>query len=180
MRVDASSGRDVRAEVVKTGIHSANGLGHGPNGEIILNDASGGVLHTLSPDLTTTSSVKFPNTIDNPTYFSDPFASPSSDLSGCVVAGLRQGIKLAEHVLDPEAHAPSVVWLARKSAAGKWEKMKLLEDDGVWLNAGTTAAIFPINPKTTAGRREAWVVATGFLSRGVGLVRVDLTDWAAI
>lgn len=177
IHVNAVTPSGVQASIVKKGIHSANGLGHGPEGEIILNDASGGVLHTLSPDHSTTSSLQFTNTVDNPTYFSDPYATPTSDLSGYVVAGLLQGIKFDEHTSVPGSLAPSVVWLVRKREGGKWDKMKVLEDDGSWLNGATTAMVLPIDPRLTSGRREAWVIATGCLSSGVGVARVDLTDW---
>lgn len=176
VKVDASSG--IKAEVVKKGIHSANGLAHGPGGEIALGSAAGGVLHILSPDLTTTSTVSFPSTLDNPTYLADPYATPSSDLSGYVLAGLLQAHKLGEHSADPESLAPGAIWLARKTAAGKWEKKLLLEDDGAWVNAATTAMLLPIDPKGTNGRREAWVVAVGFMARGISVARVDLTEWA--
>ena len=101
-----------------------------------------------------------------------------SNSSAYVLAGLLQAGKLHDHVNDPNALIPSVIWLARRKANGQWEKKVLLEDDGSWLNSATTAMLLPIPNQAGSGTKQVWVIATGLLAKGVVVARVDVTEWA--
>ena len=187
-------GTDVQARVILSGLHNPNGLGPGFSpSESLLVDASGGILHTLqhthTPDgqlqLSINDSVPLPNTLDNPFVLSDPYATSQSDISGYVLGGLLRGAELAPTWTDKLAFHPWSVHLVRKKADGRgWDKVKILQDDGRFVNALSSALIVPIkpDPEKRNGRgevmREGWVVLTSFFAERVGVVRVDLTDWA--
>lgn len=175
IHVNAATG--VEAKVVKTGIHSANGLGRDAMGNIVLMSAASGRLAILDDQYAVKTSTFFDTTLDNPTYYADPAATTTSDASAHVLAGLMTAVDIRDHARDPKFNFRSVIWLARERN-GVWEKKKLLEDDGEWLNFATTAMLLPITD-TGSKKKEAWVVATGVLARGVSVGRVDLTEWAS-
>jgi hypothetical protein len=165
------------AEIVAEGLHNANGLGHGPNGTIIVGDAAGGDLtfFTLESNdqLIKKDYFALGIQLDNPTYYSDPYPG-KEDASGYVLGGLLQGIHLDKTCRDPYAKIPSSVWIARRNAAGKLQKKMLIEDDGSWVSGAATGMIIPIEPKE--GKKEGWLVATGPWSLQIGVVKIGLDD----
>jgi hypothetical protein len=177
----------VVGHVVADRLHNANGLGRGRHGEVILGDASGGKLTTFtwSPETSTLQdkhSIPVNVNLDNPVWFEDPYATPKSNASGYVLAGLLSGILLDHQARDPEARIPSAVYLAREKG-GKVEKTLLFEDDGEFISGAATAIVVPVDPMAEAdsaveGQRSGWVVVSGPWSRAVGVVKVDLTEWA--
>lgn len=183
-------GGEVKARIVMNGIHNANGLGPGMTpDETLLVDASGGMLHVLHRSQASegaqivqlNDSVQLPNTLDNPFVLSDPYVDPDSDISCYVLGGLLKGSELGPTWRDREAVHPWSVHIVRKKSDGKgWDKLKILQDDGHFVNALASALLVPIPPvKGENGelRREAWVVLTSFFAAKVGVVRVDLTEW---
>lgn len=118
-------------------------------------------------NLTITSQIQLPNTIDNPSYFHDPYAATTGkDASGYVLGGL---LKAAEF---PDAeHNPTSVWLVD----GTTRQQKLLfQDDGRALNTSSTGVIVAIDPKGNEGRKQAWLFVTGPFSDNLVRTKVDL------
>lgn len=185
----------VEAKVILTGVHNANGLGPGMNPhESLLIDASGGMLHILEHSINSADgklglrvneSVQLPNALDNPFALVDPYASPESDISAYVLGGVLKGGELGPKWRDTSARHPWSVHLVRRKRHGRgWDKVKILQDDGHFVNALSAALLVPIQPeKNERGevmKREAWVVLTSFFAERVGVVRVDLTDWGRV
>ncbi|KAK3936640.1 hypothetical protein QBC46DRAFT_452578 [Diplogelasinospora grovesii] len=178
----------VKVTIVIPGMHNCNGMGHGRSaGEVLVVSCTSGTLHIgeLSSDpaearpIKLVGSVQFDSLIDNPNYFSDPFASSSlRDHSGFVLPGLTRAIELENQKQDPSAKIAVMVWLAKPSISqnGKvsWEKRLLFEDDGSRISSTSAAVILPIDPEQEGGQRRAWLYATGFLSGNMIAVKVDL------
>jgi hypothetical protein len=166
--------REDGAKVVASGLHNANGLGHGPNGTVILGDAAGGDLTIFSPGddrLIKKDYLSLGIQLDNPTYYSDPYAG-KDDASGYVVGGLLSGIHLEKTCRDPYAKVGSSVWMARRDVTGKIQKKLLIEDDGGWVSGAAVGLILPIEPK--AGKKEGWLVVTGPFSLQIGVAKISL------
>ena len=164
------------AEVVADGLHNANGLGHGPNGTIILGDAAGGdlTIFELSPGrLIKKDYLALNVNLDNPTYYSDPYAS-EADASGYVIGGLLDGIHLDQTCRDPSAKIGSSVWIVRRDNNGKIQKKLLIEDDGTWVSGASVGLIIPIEPEN--GKKEGWLVTTGPFSLQVGVAKISLDE----
>jgi hypothetical protein len=184
----ADAASDLAARVVLSGLHNANGLGHGRSErEILISSCTSGVLHVgqLPDDLETgnitiVESMEIDSVADNPSYFADPYAlTPVDDRSGFLEAGLSRGIDLARTHRDPTAKDPVMVTYLRPSL-GRWEKRILFEDDGTILRSISSAVLVPIDPVDelnkggVPGARKAWLFATGFLSKNMIALKVDL------
>lgn len=162
-------------------LHNNNGLGRGPDGTVIVNDAAGGVmyfarvgeddqLHVLPGE------VQFPSTIDNPFWFADPYPEVGYDASGAVNAGLQHALTMGKKLQDGGDIA-SVVYLSRGhpgAPAKEWNTTRLFADDGATLSSASAAVLVAIDPKANAGRKQAKLYASGFASRGVVATVVDL------
>ncbi len=97
---DPAAGIDAR--VALSGLHNSNGLGRGPQpADIAITSAAGGLLHLaeVSADagkgegevaISVKETLKLDSTIDNPSYFSDPYANATFDASGYILAGLTR------------------------------------------------------------------------------------------
>ncbi|KAL2175188.1 uncharacterized protein P884DRAFT_248343 [Thermothelomyces heterothallicus CBS 202.75] len=174
----------VAAEVALSGMHNTNGLGHGRSDrEILISSCTSGVLHFGrvpaggSGNITIVDSVEIDHVADNPSYFSDPYATPGDDRSGFLETGLSRAVDLAKTMRDPAAKEPVMVTYLRQASPGRWEKRVLLDDDGTTLRSGSAAVLVPIKPSeagSAEGPRQAFLFATGFLSNNVIAVKVDL------
>ncbi|KAK3403250.1 hypothetical protein B0T20DRAFT_20964 [Sordaria brevicollis] len=186
---DAVAG--VTATVALDRFHNANGLGHGRyENEVAIASAASGVLsiselpsssRSTSNMITVLNRIEFDSTIDNPSYFSDPYAGTADgvDHSGFVVAGLGKAYTLAQTSKQPNAKDPVMVWLAKsvkKAETGEtvWEKKLLFEDDGSRVRSASAAVLVAIDPEKEGGKRKAWLFVTGFVSSSVVAVKVDL------
>ncbi|KAH7240812.1 uncharacterized protein BKA55DRAFT_575806 [Fusarium redolens] len=173
---DSTAG--IKASVALTGLHNNNGLGHGrtPN-EIAIGSAASGDIHisTIKPDHTiqVLETIPFDAAVDNPFYYSDPFASGDNDSSGYVSAGLSKACELAKNIGIDTATEPVMVWLAQPKN-GQWEKRLLFEDDGTRLRSAATAVLIGIDPKLEGGKKKGWLFVTGFYSQHMIAVKVDL------
>lgn len=129
------------ATVALSGIHNPNGLGKGAtSSEVLIARAAAGVLAlaeefeiTPAPSwysfgaaqetqkvLKIKESIQMGSSLDNPTYFSDPYvAQTGRDASGYVLAGLPRACDLSKTHQDPNAHEPSLVWLLQRGSAGQ-------------------------------------------------------------
>jgi hypothetical protein len=160
-------------------LHTANGLGRGSRvGELIVATTVSGILHIIdiqpNGSLAIQDSIALDSTLDNPTYFTDPFPSVGRDASGYVLSGLAKAKELVKHLRDPLAKDPALVWFVRKSVSGTWEKSLLFEDDGSRVRGASTALLVGIDPITEGGKKKAWLFATGFWSERIIAVKVDL------
>lgn len=177
---DSSSG--VTASIALDKIHNNNGLGHGRSErEILISQAASGVLHiaelpetTEGGNITILHSFEFDSVVDNPSFFSDPFAkTPADDRSGFVLPGVSQGIKLAETCHNPNGEDPVIVGFA-KFDGRSWESRVIFEDDSSRIRSASAAVLIAIDPTEENGARRAWLFVTGFSSKSVIAVKVDL------
>jgi len=178
---DSAAG--VTARVALSGMHNNNGLGHGRSErEILISSCTSGVMLIGQVpaggkgNITLTDSVEFPHIVDNPSYFADPYATPGDDRSGFLEAGLGRAIDLAGNQRNPAALDPVLVSYAREVSPGQWQTRVVLEDDGTKIRSSSAAVLVAIDPATKAGAggRKAWLFATGFLSKSMIAVKVDL------
>ena len=167
---DTSQG--IEATVAKHGIQNPNGLGHGKDeSEILIGRAAAGIIEIAQEDhvhaLNIIETVQLPNTVDNPTYFHDPYAQETGhDASGYIIAGLARAANWPSH------QNPVTVILV--SASGNRMQKFLFQDDGKMVNSASTAVLIAIDPKKNLGRKQAWLFVTGPISEGVACSRVDL------
>lgn len=172
----------VSAEVAIDGMHNNNGLGHGATlNEAIICDASGGVLHLAKiPASRSTSrlevieSVELDSTIDNPSYFRDPYPTQSCNTSGYILAGLLRGIDYDPNFRNESLVDPSVVWHVSKGESGKWRKRAIFQDDGHTLSSASTAILLPLDPAANSGLKEGWLWITGPSSPAAVATKIDL------
>lgn len=182
IHLKTSDSNGVEGKVVAGGLHNANGLGHGPHDQVMLGHPVAGYVtvynHTRGM-LRDPRVLDFHVNLDNPTYYTDPYARPGNDASGIVLAGVTQGVKLAEHAHNSEANIPSAVWIVRERD-GRLEKKMLFEDDGAFISGAATTILVPVENKEAEanGKKEVWAITSGFLSRTAVVIKVDLTDWA--
>lgn len=183
----------VKASVALSGLHNNNGLGRGRTPEeIVLASAVGGTVHMgelkrseSGVTIQISDMFEIESTIDNPFYFKDPYANATFDASGFVLAGLSRAINLANNIRSAEGKDGVMVWHAQhrkesESATGaseatkNWEAKLLLHDNGDYIRTASAAALIPIDPSQTHGRREAWLLVTGFMSKNVLAVKIGL------
>lgn len=181
--IEAGS-QGVEAKVALMGLHNNNGLGHHPDPEkIIINDASGGKIYigTLVRDGSNTLKIRVDDktsvhhTIDNPTYFMDPYADPTmgANKSGILIPGLVNGLYFTADPIGRKG-ASIVSFLTPLGEKG-WNDRILFRDDGELIKSASAAVLVPIDPsKSDAGKRQAWLFVTGFYSAGILAVKVTL------
>lgn len=175
----------ITATLADTKLHNNNGLGRGRSAdEIIIDSAASGVLHVgkLSGDRDSTPKIQIVGDVeldcvaDNPSYFSDPYATSDNDASGFVVSGVSKGADLAHTSLDPAGKDPSMTWFVKPGPGpvSSWEKKLLFEDDSSRIRSSSAAVLVGIDPKTEEGRKKAWLFVTGIFSSNIIAVKVDL------
>ncbi|KAL4945310.1 hypothetical protein BDV06DRAFT_39594 [Aspergillus oleicola] len=175
---DAEAG--VGASVALPSLWAANGLGHGPKDEVLVTSVLGGTMKRTVPvgdgrTLSVNEEISVDSTIDNPSYYEDPYATADDDASGYVLGGLRRAIDMIKTARDPEATEAVIVWYIRKKQGTKeWEKKVIFEDDGSNIRSSSAALLVPIDPATTGGVKEAWLFVTGFISPNSIAVKVQL------
>lgn len=200
-----SAQRGVEAEVVLTGLHNNNGLGRGPLNDpktfFVVDAAGGRAYRARLGDSDDGSPVKIvdeahlPNSLDNPSWFTDPLASSSAstggggvrDLSGLILPGLLTAAKTTG---DLEQAGPSSVWMLIPPSGDLgidgtmmdiWERRLLFSDDGGLLKTASGAVL--LSETDIAGGsskdgaeegRYGWLFVTGFVSEAMLAVKVDL------
>lgn len=195
LHVELQTGADgdsVNASVALTGLHN-NGLGRGRTPwDVLVGSAASGMLHlgTLqdSRRIRVDESIALDSTVDNPSYFSDPWADDALDTSGFVMCGLTRGIALGGHLRDPSVKDGVMVWMVTPSGAhgqrtghggdgagpGGWNKRLLFQDDGGRIRTASSAVLVAADARAVGGRRQARLFVTGFLSKGIVSLGVDL------
>lgn len=180
----------VMATVALDKMHNNNGLGHGRTvDEVLVVECVSGILdlgrvilgETKPPTISIEDSVRFDSTIDNPSYFADPFADATYNGSSYLVPGLGRAIDLHKAIRDPSGRepVPVMVWSARIDSPGdsgsrSWETRLLFEDDGSRIRSASAAVQVAIDPAEEGGNRRAWLFVTGFISNNVIAVKVDV------
>lgn len=170
----------VNVTTALTGIRNSNGIGHGQDGEMLLCSAIGGIMYRARTEsggrsISILDEVRFDSTIDNPSYFVDPYRTPSDDASGYVLAGLLGAANLTRSHADPNAREGVMVWHARRKATGNgmasadWDTRLIFEDDGSNIHTGSSAVMVP-----TDSPKRARLFVTGFVSKSVVTVEVEL------
>lgn len=172
---------EINAMTALTGIRNSNGIGRGQNEEeMLVCSAIGGIMYRAQADSTSRSisildEIQFDSTIDNPSYFVDPYRTPSDDASGYVLAGLLGAANLTRSHADPNARDGVMVWHARRKAmtngttSADWESRLIFEDDGKNIHTGSSAVMVP-----TDSPKRARLFVTGFASKNVVAVDVAL------
>jgi len=179
---DAASG--VSAQIAFSKIHNPNGMGHTsdarPN-EVLVADAAGGELYVMerdvgsaSPELSMRERIQLDSTVDNPSYYDDPYATTASNASGYVIAGLAVALDLAKDVRTRSNPIPTLVWYVRRDENGAQEKRIIFQDDGTTLRSASAAVLMAIDPKDNDGKKQAWLWVTGFVSQSIVVAKVDL------
>ncbi|OAA32022.1 Six-bladed beta-propeller, TolB-like protein [Moelleriella libera RCEF 2490] len=174
---------------VLRGLHNNNGLGHaGPDNkdEILVTDASGGVLYRLrrragTEALQVIEEVQMPIMLDNPSWYEDEWKTRDNDASGYILNGLARGIDLAAHMHDQSVSAAVQVYHLRANgsagAAGghkHWEKRLVYSDRGAQLNTVSGAVVVGIDPAQNGGKKQGWLFMTGFVGKNMVAARIDL------
>jgi hypothetical protein len=171
----------VTASVALDKLHNNNGLGHGrDSNEILIGRAAAGalVLAKPIPDSTTQTSrleiletIQLDSTIDNPSYFRDPYAkSTGRDASGFIIAGLPRAINWPAK----DGKDPVYVWHVSPLPGGGWEKKLIFVDDSSTIRSASTAVLVAIDPKKNAGKKQGWLFVTGPVSKNAIATRIDL------
>jgi hypothetical protein len=174
----------VDAKLALTGLHNNNGLGHGQSKEeILISSAISGIMYRgrANPETRNVSisdEVRFDSSIDNPSYYMDPYHTSSDDASGYVLAGLLRPINIARNHADPNGKDGVMVWYTRHNATKvgssvEWETRLIFEDDGKNIRSASTALLVPIEPKPQE-QKKAWLFVTGFVSENIIAVEVSL------
>ncbi|MCJ1358095.1 MAG: hypothetical protein MMC33_008093 [Icmadophila ericetorum] len=181
----------ITATIAHSGMHNPNGLGHGKNSsEIIIGRAAAGVMSLAKVDgsdpegkrLNLTEKIQLQSTIDNPTYYTDPFASSLGaldDASGYVVAGMARAVDLAENADWPKGSDPAMVWLVQPNrnltaSKEKWTRKLIFQDDSKTLRSASAAILIGIDPKENLGQKHAWLFVTGFFSKAIVATKISL------
>lgn len=177
---------DISVTVAMKGLHNNNGLGHGRDeNEIMIARASAGVLVLATPDpyphLKVVESIQLSSTIDNPSYFKDPYAETTGrDASGYVLAGLARAAAFP----DPQGLDPVMVWFVQRREACKaetgqgmkykWNKRLIFQDDGRTIRSTATAVLLAIDPVENGGKKQAWLFVAGPVATAIVASRIDL------
>lgn len=125
---------------------------------------------TAKGELEITESIQVQSTIDNPSYFHDPYAKETDgDASGYVLAGLARASAF------PSKQDPVVVWLVQPSPDGGFgKKKKIFQDDGKKISTASTAVIVAVDPAKNGGRKQGWLFVTGPISLNAVVAKIDL------
>jgi hypothetical protein len=171
------SSERINVTSIKHKMQNPNGLGHGKNeNDILVVRAAAGILEMahldepfVDPVLHFTQSVQFNYTLDNPSYFRDPYAKETGrDASGYVMAGLNRASKFPNRKGDP-----SIATFAPEADSQSGERILFL-DDGKMVSTASTAVLVAIDPKKNGGNKQAWLFVTGPMTAGIASMKVDL------
>ncbi|KAK3174166.1 hypothetical protein OEA41_001410 [Lepraria neglecta] len=125
--------------------------------------------NTIYPPADAPQSIQFNNTLDNLSYFRDPYAKETGrDASGYVIAGLT----LESKFLNPKGD-PSIAVLVPQDELQSRGKILFLDDGRTVITASTTVLV-AIDPKKNKGKKQAWLFVTGPMPTGVASMKVDL------
>ncbi|KAI1271687.1 serum paraoxonase/arylesterase family protein [Xylaria sp. FL0933] len=180
--------KSVDAVVALDSVATNNGLGWGPNQQVVIGDALGGNVYFASlpasenRTMSISHSIPIDCVVDNANYFSDPYAGvDGKDYSGYLMPGLSDPIKFLRGLEDPthKAPIPGQVWYlpaiagTNKSVDGTKLRKLIFQDDGHTIRSVTTAVIVAIDPATNGGKREGWLFVTSVIGASMLATRID-------
>lgn len=194
LRPVASAQEGLKATVALEHMHNNNGLGHGrSHDEVLVVECVSGILNighveaatTNGPTIKVDHRVSFDSTIDNPSFFIDPFGNKTYDGSSYLAPGLTRAVDTHSSVDVPSPSdsklIPVMVWRTKmvtppgdSTGQARWETELLFEDDGSRINSASAAVQVAIDPAEEGGRRRAWLFVTGFVSQNIIAVKVDV------
>ncbi|PHH59870.1 hypothetical protein CDD81_2420 [Ophiocordyceps australis] len=191
----ADDAQGVEASVALSGLHNNNGICRGRTAdEVLISSATGGELYigtmynegaSKTPNaIKLVETISLDSCVDNPSYFSDPYANQTFDASAYVLGGLSKGIRL---ILNSDYAAGGfdiAVWKvtparhgdrdkAREEQTDRWTKQLLWQDDGSRISTASAAVLVAKEPSANGGR-QAQLFVTGFFSRSMAVVTVEL------
>lgn len=184
IRAAVSGDGELEASVALDKLHNPNGMGHGRSAdEILVTSAVGGYMwvgklgSSEAKPIDVAEIIDLDATTDNPSYYSDPYASTGDDVSGFVLPGLSRAVNLARHGHEPEGREGAMAWhiTPSRNVTGAWDKKLLWEDDGSLVRNAAATVLVGIDPKKEGGKKKAWLYITGFSSENVAAVKVDLS-----
>ncbi|KAI0111269.1 serum paraoxonase/arylesterase family protein [Nemania sp. FL0031] len=180
--------KGVDAAVALNSISTNNGLGWGPNQQVIIGDAAGGYVYFASlpgaenRTMTVSHSIPIDCVVDNANFFTDPYAGiDGKDYSGYLMPGVADGLHFHSYYKDPALKAPlsgQVYYLPAvagkdKNVDGKKLRKLIFKDDGHTIRSITTAAIVAIDPATNSGKREGWLFVTSVIGASMLATKID-------
>ncbi|KAI0436758.1 serum paraoxonase/arylesterase family protein [Xylaria telfairii] len=178
----------IDAAVALDSIGTNNGLGWGPDRQVIIGDAVGGHVYFAglpgAENRTVTVSHYYPIdcVVDNANFFVDPYAGvDGKDYSGYLMPGVADVWKFVTGFGDPtfKAPIPGQVWylpaIAGKDKEVDGTKLRRLifKDDGHTIRSVTTAVMVPIDPATNGGKREGWLFVTSVIGASMLATKID-------
>ncbi|KAI5248727.1 serum paraoxonase/arylesterase family protein [Aureobasidium subglaciale] len=184
-----SPSEGLEVQTALTGIKNNNGLGHvHESEEVTVVSAERGILYRAFPHaenktLEVRESIHLDSTLDNPTWYHDPWATDSDDRSGYILAGLARGLDLASNTKNPNAKDPVYVWLVQPDPShtlskgqqeGNWQKKLVFQDDGGKVRTASAAVVIGIDPELEGGKKRGWLFVTGFMSENMVATKIDL------
>ncbi|KAL2000756.1 hypothetical protein VTN02DRAFT_2674 [Thermoascus thermophilus] len=177
------------ASVALTGVQTNNGIGRGATpDEILVTSSHSGLLYLLEPAaresgeatddkaLKPLEAIYLNSTIDNPSYYSDPYRT-EHDASGYILPGLARAVDVPRTRTDAAARDGVVVWHVqpgRQPTGRRWETRLLFEDDGSRIRSASAAVLVPIDPVLESGTKRGWLFVTGYFAESMVAVKVDL------
>ncbi|KAI1177776.1 serum paraoxonase/arylesterase family protein [Nemania sp. FL0916] len=180
--------KSVDAAVALNSIPTNNGLGWGPNDQVVIGDAMGGYVYFASlPDaknrtMSISHSIPIDCIVDNANYFTDPYAGvDGKDYSGYLMPGLSNGLGFVSAFEDPalKAPIPGQVWYLPAIAGkdrnvdGKKLRKLIFKDDGHSIRSITTAVIVAIDPAKNGGKRQGWLFVTSVIGASMLATKID-------
>ncbi|KAI1420467.1 serum paraoxonase/arylesterase family protein [Xylaria sp. FL1777] len=180
--------KSVDAAVVLNSIPTNNGLGWGPDQQVIISDALGGNVYfaTLPTVENRTMSIShyvpINCVVDNANFFADPYAGvDGKDYSGYIMPGVSAPLQFLRGFKDPEHkvpipgqvwYLPAVVGKDKNISGPKLHKL-IFQDDGHTIRSITTAILVAIDPATNGGKREGWLFVTSLIGASMLATRID-------
>ncbi|KAI1164817.1 serum paraoxonase/arylesterase family protein [Nemania serpens] len=178
----------VDAAVALDSIPTNNGLGWGPNQQVLISDATGGHIYFASLPGAENRTISISHyipvdcVVDNANFFADPYAGvDGKDYSGYLMPGLTDALHFVSSFKDPalKAPIPGQVWYL-PAIAGKDKNVDstnlgrlIFKDDGHTIRSVTTAVIVAIDPTTNGGKREGWLFVTSVIGASTLATRID-------
>ncbi|KAI5866340.1 calcium-dependent phosphotriesterase [Durotheca rogersii] len=185
---------DVEATVALASINNNNGLGWGPDRQVLVSSAAGGRIYfaaleragdnaTAPARLAVSHWAQADTVVDNPTFFADPYAGADGvDYSGYLLPAIARVHEFVDHFRDPTGRAPLPSIISYLPARGGQKPAKgaaaprprfLFSDDGRLLRGATTAVLVPIDPAESGGKRQGWLFVTGVIAPHMVATRID-------
>ena len=180
--------KEVDATVALDTIGTNNGLGWGPDRQVIVGDALGGNVYFASPPspenrtMTISHYIPIDVVVDNANYFADPYAGvDDKDYSGYLMPGVADTTQFIRGYGDPELKAPisGQVWYLpaiagkNKDVDGKELSKLIFRDDGHTIRSVTTAILVAIDPAKNGGKQEGWLFVTSVIGAQMLATRID-------